>query len=87
RRRDDADRLAGIRNDLPVLLVAGDADPINEDLKGLEYLEQKWREAGVEQIDKLFYEGGRHEMLNEINRDEVTRDIIDWLDRQPLSRL
>lgn len=45
------------------------------------FLEEMWRNAGVNQIDKLFYEGGRHEMLNEINRDEVTRDIIQWLDR------
>lgn len=75
----DPDRIKAIRNDLPVLLVAGDADPINQGLKGLHYLEEKWREGGVEKIDRLFYEGGRHEMLNEINRDDVMADIIQWL--------
>ena len=43
-------------------------------------LEQKLREAGVQHIDTLFYEGGRHEMLNEINRDEVMQDVIRWMD-------
>ena len=73
--------LAGIRSDLPVLLVAGDKDPINRNLAGLQLLETLWTDAGVKQIDKCYYQGGRHEMLNEINRDEVTRDITDWLDK------
>ena len=68
-----------IRPDLPVLLVAGDADPINRKLEGLHLLERWWRDAGVKQIDSLYYKDGRHEMLNETNRDAVTRDIIAWM--------
>ncbi len=75
----DRERLRRIRADLPCLFVAGDQDPINRDLEGLRLLESWWREAGVRRIDTLYYEGGRHEMLNETNRDEVTRDIIDWV--------
>lgn len=71
--------LRQIRPDLPVLFVAGDEDPINRRLGGLALLERRWREAGVQQIDKLYYAGGRHEMLNETNRDEVTADITAWL--------
>jgi alpha-beta hydrolase superfamily lysophospholipase len=71
--------LANIRADLPLLLVAGEMDPLNARLLGLQLLEQKLRDAGVTQIASRYYDGGRHEMLNEINRDEVTRDIIDWL--------
>ncbi len=74
------DVLKQIRADLPVLFVAGDADPINNNLKGLELLESRWREAGVQRIDTQFYPGGRHEMLNETNRDEVTAAIVGWLD-------
>jgi alpha-beta hydrolase superfamily lysophospholipase len=74
---------AGIRSDLPVLLVAGDQDPLNRELQGLHLLEQRWRAAGVTRIDTRYYPGGRHEMLNEINRDEVTRDIIAWLREVP----
>ncbi|MDZ7684468.1 MAG: alpha/beta hydrolase [Gammaproteobacteria bacterium] len=81
-RRVDLDRLRNIRPDLPVLLVAGDADPINRNLAGIDYLEARWKEAGLRQIDRQIYEGGRHEMLNEINRIEVTRNLIDWIDQQ-----
>ena len=72
--------LSRIRPDLPVLLVAGDMDPINRKLEGLKILEERWHTAGVKQIDKLYYAGGRHEMLNETNRDEVTADIVGWLE-------
>ena len=68
-----------IRSNLPVLFVAGDKDPINRELEGLHLLERWWRAGGVQRIDKLYYAGGRHEMLNETNRDEVTSDIIAWL--------
>jgi alpha-beta hydrolase superfamily lysophospholipase len=75
----DADAPRSVRSDLPVLLVAGDADPINVKLAGLRLLETRWREAGVKRVDTRYYPGGRHEMLNETNRDEVTSDIVTWL--------
>lgn len=73
--------IANIRNDLPVLIVAGDADPINGGLELLKLLEARWRAGGVTNIETAYYNDGRHEMLNEINRDEVTSDIIGWLDK------
>lgn len=81
-RRVDLEILRTIRGDLPVLVVAGDADPVNGNLVGIDFLERRWREAGVLQIDRQIYPGGRHEMLNETNRDEVTANIIGWLLRR-----
>lgn len=78
-RRVDPKILAKMRSNLPVLLVAGDKDPVNRHLKGIDYLETIWREAGVSQIDRQIYAGGRHEMLNETNKEEVTRNIIAWI--------
>jgi len=48
----------------------------------MRLLEQRWRDAGVRQIDTLYYPGGRHEMLNETNRDQVMDDIVSWLNTQ-----
>lgn len=80
----DPDQLRRIRSDLPVLLVAGDADPLNGELALLKLLEQRWRDAGVRRIDTCYYPGGRHEMLNETNAAEVTRDILSWLQRMAI---
>ena len=79
RRYQDAETFKNMRKDLPCLLVAGEADPVNNHMEGLNYLEELWRKAGIERIDKQYYKGGRHEMLNEINRDEVARNIIHWV--------
>ena len=81
-RRIDPGRLARIRTDLPVLIVVGDADPVHSGLTGVEFFRARWHDAGVRHIDTLIYPGGRHEMLNETNRDAVTQDIIDWLNRR-----
>ncbi|MGE3073037.1 MAG: alpha/beta fold hydrolase [Dehalococcoidia bacterium] len=78
-RLTDPEILKGIRGDLPCLFVAGTKDPVNRDMEGLYELQRLWNEAGVKRIDTLYYKDGRHEMLNETNRDEVTADIIGWL--------
>lgn len=80
RRLNDPEVLGGIRRDLPCLFLAGTKDPINQDMAGLYELQRLWNEAGVKRIDTLYYKDGRHEMLNETNRDEVTADVIRWLD-------
>lgn len=79
RKLTEPETLAKIRYDLPCLFVAGTKDPINRDMEGLYELQKLWNEAGLKRIDTLYYKDGRHEMLNETNRDEVTADIIAWL--------
>lgn len=76
----DPANFKSIRGDLPCLFVAGDRDPINNNLKGMKLLEQYFHDAGIARVDTLYYEGGRHEMLNETNRDEVTADIVAWVE-------
>lgn len=78
-RRIDPALIGLIRKDLPVLLLAGDADPVNNAMKGIDLLESLWRTAGIQHIDRQVYVGGRHEMLNETNRDEVTQNLISWM--------
>ena len=78
----DPQRLNRIRRDLPVLFIAGDADPINSKLEGMRLLEQIWRGIGVTDLSTRYYAGARHELLNETNRDEVTRDVIEWIDQR-----
>jgi alpha-beta hydrolase superfamily lysophospholipase len=69
--------VAGIPKDLPIYIFSGENDPVGPNLKGLI---QAYRNAGLTRVTSRIYPGGRHEMLNEINRDEVTRDLIAWLD-------
>jgi alpha-beta hydrolase superfamily lysophospholipase len=80
RLRDPAE-IAKIRKDLPIYVFVGDKDPINQDLALLKPLIDRYREAGLSDLTVKVYPGGRHEMLNETNRDEVIADLAAWLER------
>ena len=71
--------------DLPLLIANGAVDPIGG-AEGGAALAEHYREAGVRQVDLLLYDGARHELLNETNRDEVTGDLLDWIDATPAMR-
>ncbi len=71
----EPDALTRIRPELPIYLMAGDKDPLNGDLAFLAPLVHRYRTAGVKDVTSDFYPGGRHEMLNETNRDEVVRNL------------
>ena len=77
----DPAALAHIRKNLPFYIFAGDKDPINADLTRLLPLVERYREAGISDITTDFYSGGRHEMLNETNRDEVVANLKAWIER------
>ncbi len=66
-------------NDVPVYLFSGDQDPVGEMGKGVIKVAKKFKKAGNDVTLKL-YKGGRHEMLNEINKEEVEQDLLNWLD-------
>ena len=69
--------LAAIRKDLPIYVFSGERDPVGGNIKGLF---QDLKDAGFTRLTTRLYPDARHEMLNEANRDEATRDLIAWLD-------
>lgn len=71
---------AGLPATLPVLIISGDADPAGKNGKGVRAVAGLLRGEGVEEVTLTLYPGARHEILNETNRDEVTADVITWLD-------
>jgi alpha-beta hydrolase superfamily lysophospholipase len=73
------ERQARIPKDLPIYLFAGSRDPAGGPLRGVTRLVEAYRAAGLRRVTHRLYPGGRHEMLNEINREEVTRDLLAWL--------
>ena len=64
----------------PVYLFSGDADPVGSRGKGVRKVAGFFRESGCRDVTVKLYPGGRHEMLNEINRDTVYQDVLDWLE-------
>ncbi len=69
-------------NTMPLLFLSGDADPVGGYGSGVKKIAAYYRAAGCRDLDVIFYKGGRHEVLNEINREEVYGDISRWLEKQ-----
>ncbi len=78
----DPDFLNRMPKDLPLLFLAGDADPVGEQSKGVQRAIDSLKAVGVQNITQKFYPGARHELLVELNRQEVFADIGSWLDQQ-----
>ena len=72
--------LAQIDPGLPILVMGGECDPVSEG-KRLKSLANALREAGCRNLQLTIYPQARHEVFNETNRDEVTADVLTWLDQ------
>jgi len=70
-------RQARIPKTLPIYIFNGSRDPVSGNI---EQLLDAYRAAGIRPVVHKVYPDGRHESLNETNRDVVTRDLIAWLD-------
>lgn len=68
--------------ELPVFLLSGSMDPVGGYGDGVRRVKADLGAAGLYKIKMKLYPDGRHEMLNEINKDEVFGDILYWLEEQ-----
>ena len=75
-----ASNLAQIDPGLPIMVMGGECDPVSEG-KRLKSLAHALREAGCQNLQLTIYPQARHEVFNETNRDDVTADVLKWLDQ------
>jgi len=71
-----------MKKDLPVFMISGDMDPVGENGKGVLRVYNAFLAAGMTDVTLKMYHECRHELLNELNRDEVMHDILDWLENK-----
>jgi alpha-beta hydrolase superfamily lysophospholipase len=72
--------VARVRKSTPIYIFSGDRDPVGDFGKGVRNLYDAYKRAAVFDVRLQLYADGRHELFNEINRQEVTDDLIAWLD-------
>ena len=76
----DKDGLSKMNKDTPIYFLSGDNDPVGAMGAGVRKVEGMFRSAGCKDITVKLYPGGRHEMFNEINRQEVFDDLLAWIE-------
>jgi alpha-beta hydrolase superfamily lysophospholipase len=67
---------------LPVLMIAGARDPVGGATGSVDVLATSYRDRGMTDVELKLYPEARHEILNETNRDEVTADVLGWLEKR-----
>lgn len=67
-----------ISSDFPVLLIAGSEDPLGAE-RGNMMLAKAFTRAGVQDVTMIIYPEARHEVFNELNKQEVLADLTNWL--------
>ena len=80
-RNEDMKNLAKMPKELPVFFVAGDKDPVGSNGKGVRQTFEAFQKAGMKDVSIKLYPDGRHEMHNELNKDELQQDVLAFLDR------
>lgn len=66
---------------LPILFVSGAEDPVGNFGKGVRKIYEKYRAAGIRDVSLRLYQGDRHEILNETDRQEVYEELLQWFEK------
>lgn len=75
----DQKNIDTMNKDTPVYFMSGDKDPVGDYGKGVERAYKAFCKAGLKDVFMRLYPDGRHEMLNELNRQQVYQDVLDWI--------
>jgi alpha-beta hydrolase superfamily lysophospholipase len=68
-----------VRSDLPILVQVGEADPIGGEYSNKALVEAFRKNSGIQDIELFVYHDARHEIYNELNKEEIIQDLIDWI--------
>ncbi|QFJ54426.1 alpha/beta fold hydrolase [Pseudobutyrivibrio xylanivorans] len=72
--------IAKMRKSMPLLVVSGDADPVGNLGQGTKQTTDAFKKAGIKDVILKLYQGDRHEILHELDRQTVYEDIYQWLE-------
>lgn len=75
---NNPDNISKIRKDFPILFVSGEMDPVGDYSKGVKRAVDLYKDAGIKSVDLILYKNGRHEILNDVMRYDVMRDIASF---------
>ena len=79
---EDPASLSQMHKTLPVLFIAGGDDPVGSYGKGVIRTAEEFQKVGMQDVSRKIYPLGRHEILNEINSQEVWQDVSDWIQKK-----
>ena len=73
--------LGAMNRQTPCFFIAGGDDPVGEYGKGVRKVADVFKKVGMKSVSIRIYPLCRHEILNEINREEVFEDVLEWIEK------
>ena len=70
-----------MRKNLPVFLISGTHDPVGNYGNGIKTVYKRLKAAGMEDVTIKLYENCRHEIHNDICRQDVMNDILEFIEK------
>lgn len=68
-----------VPKDLPILVISGAEDPVGDYGKGIDKVCENLEKSGHTKVTKILYPDCRHEVLNELNKEDVMADVLQWI--------
>jgi alpha-beta hydrolase superfamily lysophospholipase len=76
------EKIDNIDRELNIYIMSGTADPVGGYSKGIKKIYNSYKSRGIENITLKLYKNARHELINEINKDEIINDLIVWINNK-----
>ena len=75
----DDNEINKIKKDVPMFFISGGDDPTSSYGEGIKVAVEKYKKAGINDVSSKIYPKARHELLNEINKDDIISEVINWI--------
>lgn len=64
---------------IPILILSGEKDPVGDNGEGVKLVYELYKKAGYSNVQMKLYPNDRHELLNELDKEQVYQDIQQWI--------
>ncbi len=81
-RMNKQEKAGAVPKELPIFFVAGEKDPVGNCGKAVENVYKRYQKCGMKDVEIKLYKDDRHEILNELDKEQVYLDLLSWLDKR-----
>jgi len=77
------DTIKNTPKELPIFIISGEKDPVGgKKCEEVTALHKAFEKAGCKNVELKIYKDARHELVNELNKEEVMNDILKWMENK-----
>lgn len=75
----DKEYIEKVPKNIPLLLLSGEQDPVGNFGKDVKRLYDSYINSNITDVSIKLYNDDRHEILNELDKENIYEDILNWI--------